>query len=131
MLLLAGFGNAFFQQATGVEAAVYYTPEVLEAAGFVDEVRGTTKSGPDAGPTPASFTATFPQGCTGQSASFWADLTPLSLEDSLLLATIGVGLVKTLVIFVPLLLMDRVGRRPLLIASNVGIAAGAKAARLS
>ena len=31
------------------------------------------------------------------------------------------GLVKVTVIFVPLLLMDRIGRRPLLIASNVGI----------
>ena len=31
------------------------------------------------------------------------------------------GLIKVLVIFVPLLLMDTVGRRPLLIASNVGI----------
>ena len=80
LLLLAGLGNAFFQQATGVEAAVYYTPEVLERAGFQD-------------------------------------------EDSLLLATVGVGLVKVLVILVPLLLMDRVGRRPLLIASNVGICA--------
>lgn len=37
LLLLAGLGNAFFQQATGVEAAVYYTPEVLEMAGFADE----------------------------------------------------------------------------------------------
>eukprot|EP01046_Picozoa_sp_COSAG06_P036780 COSAG06_NODE_4088_length_4587_cov_16.117157_2_plen_85_part_00 len=37
LLLLAGLGNAFFQQATGVEAAVYYTPEVLETAGFTDE----------------------------------------------------------------------------------------------
>ncbi len=37
LLMLAGLGNAFFQQATGVEAAVYYTPEVLESAGFVDE----------------------------------------------------------------------------------------------
>ena len=78
VLLLAGLGNAFFQQATGVEAAVYYTPEVLESAGFVD-------------------------------------------EDALLLATVGVGLVKVAVIFIPLLLLDRVGRRPLLIISNVGI----------
>jgi len=78
VLLLAGLGNAFFQQASGVEAAVYYTPEVLESAGFVD-------------------------------------------EDALLLATVGVGLVKVTVIFIPLLLLDRVGRRPLLIISNVGI----------
>ena len=68
LLLLAGLGNAFFQQATGVEAAVYYTPEVLERAGFQD-------------------------------------------EDSLLLATVGVGLVKVLVILVPLLLMDRVANK--------------------
>ena len=32
-MILAGMGCAFFQQATGVEAAVYYTPETLEAAG--------------------------------------------------------------------------------------------------
>ena len=30
-------GVAFWQQATGVEAAVYYTPETLEAAGITDE----------------------------------------------------------------------------------------------
>uniref|UniRef100_A0A7S3C231 Major facilitator superfamily (MFS) profile domain-containing protein n=1 Tax=Haptolina ericina TaxID=156174 RepID=A0A7S3C231_9EUKA len=36
-LLVAGMGVAFCQQATGVEAAVYYTPETLEAAGIRDE----------------------------------------------------------------------------------------------
>eukprot|EP00854_Cymbomonas_tetramitiformis_P001016 gene1016-1542_t len=36
-MLLAGMGCAFWQQATGVEAAVYYTPETLEAAGITDE----------------------------------------------------------------------------------------------
>jgi len=36
-MILAGMGCAFFQQATGVEAAVYYTPETLEAAGIHDE----------------------------------------------------------------------------------------------
>ena len=36
-MIIAGLGCAFWQQATGVEAAVYYTPETLEAAGIVDE----------------------------------------------------------------------------------------------
>lgn len=36
-MILAGLGCAFWQQATGVEAAVYYTPETLEAAGITDE----------------------------------------------------------------------------------------------
>lgn len=36
-LIWAGMGTALFQQLTGVEAAVYYTPEVLKAAGLEDE----------------------------------------------------------------------------------------------
>ena len=36
-LMVAGLGAAFWQQATGVEAAVYYTPETLERAGITDE----------------------------------------------------------------------------------------------
>ena len=36
-MIIAGLGCAFWQQATGVEAAVYYTPETLEAAGITDE----------------------------------------------------------------------------------------------
>ena len=36
-LLLAGLGAACLQQATGVEAAVYYTPETLEAVGITEE----------------------------------------------------------------------------------------------
>eukprot|EP00039_Didymoeca_costata_P012827 m.186701 g.186701 ORF g.186701 m.186701 type:complete len:504 (-) comp15594_c0_seq4:1589-3100(-) len=39
-LLVAGVGTAFFQQATGVEAQVYYTPEILESAGFEDVLAG-------------------------------------------------------------------------------------------
>ena len=35
--MIAGLGVAFWQQATGVEAAVYYTPETLERAGIRDE----------------------------------------------------------------------------------------------
>ena len=33
-LLLAGIGTAFWQQATGVEAIIYYTPEVLGSFGI-------------------------------------------------------------------------------------------------
>lgn len=36
-MMIAGLGAAFCQQITGVEAAVYYTPETLEAAGITDE----------------------------------------------------------------------------------------------
>ena len=36
-LIGAGMGVALCQQATGVEAAVYYTPETLEQAGITDE----------------------------------------------------------------------------------------------
>lgn len=36
-MLSVGFGVAFLQQACGIEYSVYYTPEVLEAAGVTDE----------------------------------------------------------------------------------------------
>jgi MFS family permease len=36
-LIAAGLGTALFQQLTGVEAAVYYTPEILRAAGVANE----------------------------------------------------------------------------------------------
>jgi len=36
-LIWAGMGTALFQQLSGVEAAVYYTPEVLKAAGLDNE----------------------------------------------------------------------------------------------
>lgn len=78
-LLLAGLGAACLQQATGVEAAVYYTPETLEAVGITE-------------------------------------------ERSLLLATVGVGAIKVAFIGVAACLVDRFGRVPLLLASNVGIA---------
>jgi len=78
-LLLVGLGVACCQQATGVEAAVYYTPETLEAAG----IRG---------------------------------------ENLLHLATIVIGLVKVVFIALAAQLVDRLGRVPLLVISNVGIA---------
>eukprot|EP00038_Savillea_parva_P029359 m.70634 g.70634 ORF g.70634 m.70634 type:complete len:546 (-) comp8656_c1_seq2:65-1702(-) len=36
-LLVAGIGTAFMQQASGIEAQVYYTPEILESAGMTSE----------------------------------------------------------------------------------------------
>lgn len=67
---------AFIQQWTGIEAAVYYTPEVLEAS-----------------------------------------LGDVS-EDTLLAATVGVGVVKVIFIIIASCLVDRIGRVQLLMASN-------------
>ena len=78
-LMLAGLGCAFWQQATGVEAAVYYTPETLEAAGITD-------------------------------------------EGQLLLATVGIGVVKVAFIIVAACLVERQGRVRLLLVSTAGIA---------
>jgi sugar porter (SP) family MFS transporter len=77
-LVAVGMGVALLQQATGVEAAVYYTPETLERAGIRD-------------------------------------------EQTLLLATVGIGALKTAVIVVAAMLVDRFGRVPLMVASNAGI----------
>ena len=78
-MIVAGLGVAFWQQATGVEAAVYYTPETLHAAGITD-------------------------------------------ENQLLLATVGVGIVKVAFIVVAACLVERVGRTTLLLVSTGGIA---------
>lgn len=74
--LVAGVGLAIFQQITGVNAIVYYTPIILQMAGF-------------------------------HSAS------------SAILATVLVGVVNVIFTIVSLFLLDRVGRRPILL---VGIA---------
>ena len=79
-LIVAGLGCAFWQQATGVEAAVYYTPETLEAAGITD-------------------------------------------EGDLLLATVGVGLVKVGFIVLAAALVESTGRVTLMLASNAGLCA--------
>ncbi|XP_066336245.1 polyol transporter 5-like [Miscanthus floridulus] len=68
-----------FQQASGIDAIVLYTPLVFKKAG-------------------------------------------ISSTSAVLAATVAVGLVKTLSIFVATFLSDRVGRRPLLLASAAGIA---------
>ncbi|KAF8684848.1 hypothetical protein HU200_044128 [Digitaria exilis] len=68
-----------FQQASGIDAIVLYSPLVFKAAG-------------------------------------------ISSNTTVLAATVGVGVVKTLSIFVATFLSDRLGRRPLLLASAAAIA---------
>ncbi|KAL6653577.1 hypothetical protein ACP70R_008501 [Stipagrostis hirtigluma subsp. patula] len=69
----------FFQQASGIDAIVLYSPLVFKKAG-------------------------------------------MSSNDAILGATIAVGVVKTFSIFVATFLSDRLGRRPLLLASSAGLA---------
>ncbi|KAK1414466.1 hypothetical protein QVD17_30210 [Tagetes erecta] len=77
-ILMAAVGIHFFQQATGIDAVVLYSPRIFEKAGIVKDT---------------------PQ----------------------LLATIAVGFVKTMFILVATFLLDKVGRRPLLLTSVVGM----------
>ncbi|VAH28526.1 putative polyol transporter 2 [Triticum dicoccoides] len=77
-ILVAALGVFLFQQLTGSDSVVLYSPRVFESAGL-----------------------------TG--------------DHQLLAATCAMGVVKTLVILVAMFLLDRVGRRPLLLCSTGGI----------
>jgi MFS family permease len=77
-ILLTAVGLNFFQQATGSDSVVLYSPRVFESAGIVG-------------------------------------------DDGLLAATCAMGVTKTLVVLVAMLLLDRVGRRPLLLCSTGGV----------
>ncbi|XP_071715460.1 polyol transporter 5-like [Rutidosis leptorrhynchoides] len=77
-ILIAGVGIHFFQQASGIDAVVLYSPRIFEKAGIVKD-------------------------------------TPK------LLATIAVGFVKTVFILVATFLLDKIGRRPLLLSSVAGM----------
>jgi MFS transporter, SP family, galactose:H+ symporter len=77
--LVVGVGLAVFQQTTGVNAIVYYTPIILQMAGF-------------------------------------------HRASTAILATVLVGGVNLIFTIVSLLLLDRVGRRPLLLA-GIGLMA--------
>ncbi|KAH7850598.1 hypothetical protein Vadar_000305 [Vaccinium darrowii] len=79
-ILLAGVGIHFFQQCSGIDAVVLYSPKIFEKAGI------TSKS-------------------------------------DKLLATVAVGFSKTIFILVATFLLDRVGRRPLLLTSVGGMIA--------
>ncbi|MGH9327398.1 MAG: sugar porter family MFS transporter [Terriglobia bacterium] len=79
--LLIGAGLALFQQITGVNTIIYYTPTILQMAGF-------------------------------KSAS------------SAILATVLVGGVNLVATVISLFLLDRVGRRPLLLIGIAGMFLG-------
>ncbi|KAF5954704.1 hypothetical protein HYC85_007560 [Camellia sinensis] len=77
-ILLAVVGIHFFQQTSGIDAVVLYSPKIFEKAGITN-------------------------------------------ENFKLLATVAVGFVKTLFILVATFLLDRIGRRPLLLNSVAGM----------
>jgi sugar porter (SP) family MFS transporter len=77
-ILLAGIGIHFFQQASGIDAVVLYSPRVFKSAGITN-------------------------------------------DNQLLGTTCAVGVTKTLFILVATFLVDKVGRRPLLLSSVGGM----------
>ncbi|CAH1414492.1 unnamed protein product [Lactuca virosa] len=77
-MLITGFGIQCFQQITGIDATVYYSPEILQTAGIEEKSR-------------------------------------------LLAATVAVGIAKTLFILVAIMLIDKIGRKPLLYVSTIGM----------
>ncbi|XP_048137818.1 probable polyol transporter 4 [Rhodamnia argentea] len=77
-MLIAGIGIQCFQQITGIDAAVVYSPTIFKSAG--------TKG-----------------------------------NSNLLAATVAVGVTKTSFILVAIFLIDKIGRKPLLYVSTIGM----------
>ncbi|KAJ9690400.1 hypothetical protein PVL29_012848 [Vitis rotundifolia] len=77
-MLITGCGIQCFQQITGIDATVYYSPTIFKDAG----IKGNA---------------------------------------GLLAATVAVGFTKTMFILVAIFLIDRVGRKPLLYVSTIGM----------
>ncbi|KAJ1378857.1 Sugar/inositol transporter [Sesbania bispinosa] len=77
-IVIAALGIHFFQQASGIDAVVLYSPTIFEKAG-------------------------------------------IKSDTDKLLATVAVGFVKTAFILVATFMLDRVGRRPLLLSSVGGM----------
>ncbi|KAK1358713.1 Polyol transporter 5 [Heracleum sosnowskyi] len=77
-VLITAVGIHFFQQASGIDAVVLYSPRIFEKAGITD-------------------------------------------PNQQLLATMAVGFTKTCFIFVATFLLDKIGRRPLLLSSVGGM----------
>ncbi|CAN6225842.1 unnamed protein product [Urochloa humidicola] len=77
-ILLSAVGLHFFQQASGIDSVVLYSPRVFKSAGITD-------------------------------------------DNKLLGTTCAVGVTKTLFILVATFLLDRAGRRPLLLTSTGGM----------
>uniref|UniRef100_A0ACD5VE45 Uncharacterized protein n=1 Tax=Avena sativa TaxID=4498 RepID=A0ACD5VE45_AVESA len=79
-ILITALGLHFFQQATGSDSVVLYSPRLFQSAGIAG-------------------------------------------DDQLLAATCAMGVTKTLVVLISMFLLDRVGRRPLLLCSTAGVVA--------
>ncbi|WCJ33865.1 Major facilitator superfamily protein [Euphorbia peplus] len=77
-ILVCAIGIHFFQQASGIDAVVLYSPRIFEKAG-------------------------------------------IKSDNDKLLATVAVGFVKTVFILVATFLLDKIGRRPLLLSSVAGM----------
>ncbi|XP_039818969.1 probable polyol transporter 4 isoform X1 [Panicum virgatum] len=77
-MLYAGCGIQLFQQITGIDATVYYSPTIFKDAG-------------------------------------------IKSDQELLAATVAVGFTKTVFILVAIFLIDKVGRKPLLYVSTIGM----------
>ncbi|XP_019448512.1 PREDICTED: polyol transporter 5-like [Lupinus angustifolius] len=77
-IVISALGIHFFQQASGIDAVVLYSPRIFEKAGIVN-------------------------------------------DNYKLLATVAVGFIKTGFILVATFMVDRVGRRPLLLSSAGGM----------
>lgn len=77
-VLIAAVGIHFFQQCSGIDSVVLYSPRIFKKAG-------------------------------------------LTSDNQLLLATVAVGFVKTVFILVATFMLDKVGRRPLLLSSVAGM----------
>uniref|UniRef100_A0A5B7BBM6 Putative polyol transporter 4 isoform X1 n=1 Tax=Davidia involucrata TaxID=16924 RepID=A0A5B7BBM6_DAVIN len=77
-MLITGCGIQCFQQITGIDATVYYSPTIFKDAG-------------------------------------------IKSNAELLAATVAVGFTKTIFILVAIFLVDRVGRKPLLYVSTIGM----------
>ncbi|XP_023530150.1 polyol transporter 5-like [Cucurbita pepo subsp. pepo] len=76
-ILIAAIGLHFFQQASGIDGVVLYSPRIFEKAGITS-------------------------------------------SSHILLATVAVGIVKTCSILIATFLIDRIGRRPLILTSVAG-----------
>ncbi|PHT64452.1 putative polyol transporter 1 [Capsicum annuum] len=79
-ILITGVGIHFFQQASGIDAVVLYSPRIFEKAG-------------------------------------------IKSDHDKLLCTVAVGFVKTMFILVATFMLDKSGRRPLLLTSVGGMVA--------